>query len=83
MDGTLFYSATVNRTLNKPYSGHRVPEVQDMGYLRAIWGPVWEGHSGGQSEGQSEVISGQFWTLSEKPHQYARVAFIWPWVGLA
>ena len=39
-----------------------------MGDLRVISGPVWEGSGEVDSGVNSEVILGQFWTLSRKPH---------------
>ena len=51
---------------------------------------VWEGHLGtslgGGLEGRfwvnSEVILGPFsGPYLKKPHEYLRIAFIWPWVG--
>ena len=35
MDGRLFFSAMVNKVLNKAYSEYRISEVGDMG----IWRP--------------------------------------------
>ena len=72
MDGTPFISAILIKRSNKAYSGPLTSGGRDMRVWRVIWGPSRGGSWRVDSGVNSELILGQFWTLSQKPHQMSQ-----------